>query len=221
MSNLEKTQKGMRVFQIFSKIILTVAIVGLALTSIAAILVASNVLNMENRFLHFLSVTAEISKGQLIGTLTAAAISLLLGVILSVFAYRYFTAELKEGTPFTNAGADRIKQLGIVMIVISLVSSFVMDGIYHVFHLAEEWNRYDDTGSIALGICLILLAMVVRYGAELEQKTRHSVMEDFYGENRMDTLPCLREQNEVADTGRYGIEKLSSLLSEVQAGKYD
>ncbi len=23
----------------------------------------------------------------------------------------------------------------------------------------------------------------------------------------MDTLPCLREQNEVADTGRYGIEK--------------
>lgn len=31
-------------------------------------------------------------------------------------------------------------------------------------------------------------------------------MEDFYGENRMDTLPCLREQNEVADTGRYRIE---------------
>ncbi len=172
MSNLEKTQKGMRVFQIFSKIILTVAIVGVALTSIAAILVTSNVLNMENQFLHFLSVTAEISKGQLIGTLTAAAIYLLVGVILTVFAYRYFTAELKEGTPFTNAGADRIMQLGIVMIVISLVSSFVMDGIYHVFHLAEEWNRYDDAGGIALGIFLILLAMVVRYGAELEQKNK-------------------------------------------------
>ncbi len=169
MSNLEKIQKGMRVFQIFSKIILTVAIVGAALTSIAIILVASNVLNMENQFLHFLSVTAEISRGQLIGTLTAADISLLFGGILTVLAYRYFTAELKEGTPFTNAGADRIKQLGIVTIVISLVSSFVMDGIYHVFHLAEEWDRYDDTDGIALGICLILLAVVVRYGAELEQ----------------------------------------------------
>ena len=28
-------------------------------------------------------------------------------------------------------------------------------------------------------------------------------MEDFYGENRMDTLPCLREQNKVTDTDRY------------------
>ncbi len=33
----------------------------------------------------------------------------------------------------------------------------------------------------------------------------------------MGTLPCLWEQNEVADTGRYGTEKLSPLLSEVQA----
>jgi hypothetical protein len=37
----------------------------------------------------------------------------------------------------------------------------------------------------------------------------------------MDTLPCLREQNKVADTGRYGTEKLSPLLPEVQAGKFD
>lgn len=33
--------------------------------------------------------------------------------------------------------------------------------------------------------------------------------------NRMDTLPCLREQNKVADTARYGAEKLSPLLPEV------
>lgn len=37
----------------------------------------------------------------------------------------------------------------------------------------------------------------------------------------MDTLPCLRKQDEGTDTGRYGIEKLSSLLPEVQAGKFD
>lgn len=65
-----------------------------------------------------------------------------------------------------------MKQLGIVTIMVSFVSSFVFDGIYHVFHLAEEWNRYDDAGGITFGICLILLSMVVRYGAELEHKTR-------------------------------------------------
>lgn len=37
----------------------------------------------------------------------------------------------------------------------------------------------------------------------------------------MDTLPCLRKQNEVADTGRYEAEKLSPLLSEVQARNAD
>lgn len=34
----------------------------------------------------------------------------------------------------------------------------------------------------------------------------------------MGALPCLREQNEIADTERYGIKKLSSLLPEVQTG---
>ena len=86
MSNLEKIQKGMRVLQILSKIILIFAIVGVVLASIGATLVASDVLNMENQFLNFLSVTAEISKGQLVGILAAAAISLLSGGILTAFA---------------------------------------------------------------------------------------------------------------------------------------
>lgn len=171
MNNLEKIQKGMRVLQILSKIILIFAIVGVVLASIGATLVASDVLNMENQFLNFLSVTAEMSKGQLVGILAAAAISLLSGGILTAFAYRYFTAELKEGTPFTNAGADRIKQLGIIEIAISIISMSVIDGIYENIGLAE-WNRFDDAGSITLGICLILLSMVVRYGAELEQKNK-------------------------------------------------
>ena len=98
MSNLEKIQKGMKVFQILSIIILVFACVGVALASIGATLVAADVLNMENQFLHFLSVTAEMSKAQMIGILTVAAVSVLFGGILTAFAYRYFTAELKEGT---------------------------------------------------------------------------------------------------------------------------
>lgn len=171
MTNLEKIQKVMRVLQILSKIILIFAIVGVILASIGATLVASDVLNTENQFLHFISVTAEMSKGQIVGTLTAAAVSLLFGGIITAFVYRYFTAELKEGTPFTNAGADKIKQLGIIEIVLSVISMRIVDGIYEKIGLAE-WNRFDDAGGITLGICLILLAMVVRYGAELEKKTR-------------------------------------------------
>ena len=169
MSNLEKIQKGMRVLQTLSKIILILAIVGTALTAIVAALVAADVLSLENRFLHFLSAVAEITKGQLIGTLLAAATSLLLSGIFTAFVYRYFTAELKEGTPFTNAGADRIKQLGIMQIVLAVVSATITDGIYDKINLSD-WNRFDDAGSITLGIRLILIAMVVRYGAELEHR---------------------------------------------------
>jgi hypothetical protein len=168
MSNLEKIQKGMRVLQILSKIILIFAVVGVVLTSIGATLVATDVLNMENQFLHFLSVTAEISKGQLVGTLTAAAISLLFGGIITAFAYRYFTAELKEGTPFTNAGAERIKQLGIMEIVLSVISMGIMDGIYEKIGLTE-WNRFDDAGGITIGICLILRKR------QLRQRSRQKV----------------------------------------------
>ena len=169
MSNLEKIQKGMRVLQTLSKIILILAIVGTALTEIGAALVASDVLSPENRFLHFLPTVAEITNGQLIGTLLAVAASLLLSGIFTVFVYRYFTAELKEGTPFTNAGADRIKQLGIMQILLAVVSVAITDGIYEKINLSD-WNRFDDAGSITLGICLILIAAVVRYGAELEHR---------------------------------------------------
>lgn len=170
MSSLEKVQKVMKVLQILSKIVLVFAIVGVVLTSIALTLVASDVLNAENRFLNFLSVSAGTSKGQLMGVLAAADIALLFSGIITVFVYRYFTEELKEGTPFTNAGAVRIKQLGIIEIVLSGMMC-IIDGIYEKIGLAE-WNRFGDTNGITLGICLILIAMVVRYGAELEQRNR-------------------------------------------------
>ncbi len=167
MSNLDKIQKGMRVLQTLSKIILIFAIVGLAMTSVGAALLASDVLSPENRLLHFLLTAAEITRGQLIGTLLAAAASLLFGGIFTAFVYRYFTAELKEGTPFTNAGADRIKRLGIMQTVLAVVSAAITDGIYEKIDLSD-WNRFDGAGSVTLGICLILIAAVVRYGAELE-----------------------------------------------------
>ena len=78
---------------------------------------------------------------------------------------------LHSGTPFTNAGADRVKQLGIFTIVLSVISVCITDFIYERIHLSS-WNMFDDSGSVTPGICLLLLAMVIRYGAELEQKTK-------------------------------------------------
>ena len=59
-----------------------------------------------------------------------------------------------------------------MQIILAVVSAAITDGIYEKISLSD-WNRFDDAGSITLGICLILIAMVVRYGAELEHR-RHS-----------------------------------------------
>lgn len=171
MNNLEKIQKTMRVLRMLCKILSIFACAGAVLASIAAILVAADVLNAGNQFLHFLSATAGIRKGQLVGVLTAAACSLLIDGMLAVFACRYFTAELKEGTPFTNTGADRIKSLGIMTIVLSIVSACITDGIYGIINLAG-WDRFDGAAGVTLGICLLLLVAVARYGAELEHQNK-------------------------------------------------
>lgn len=174
MSNLEKIQKGMRVLQILSKIALIFAVAGTVLPSIGAVLVAIDMLSAENQFFHFIFVTVGISKSQLAGVLTVSAVGLLFDSIITVFAYRYFTAELKEGTPFTNAGADRIKQLGFITVVLSLISACVTDGIYEKLALTE-WNMHNDAGSITLGIILIAISFIVRYGAELEQRNNREI----------------------------------------------
>ncbi|MCM1026546.1 MAG: hypothetical protein NC432_08910 [Roseburia sp.] len=172
MSHLEKIQKVMKVLKILSKVILIILIVGVALSSIAALLVASNVLNAGNQFLHFVFVPDGLSKGQIVGTLAASAVSLLFEGIPTALAYRYFAAELKEGTPFTHAGADRLKQLGIITIVLSLAASLLTEGISNALYLAEEWHRYDNAGGVTLGLCLLFLSVIARYGAELEKKNR-------------------------------------------------
>ena len=168
---LEKIQKGMRAFQILFKIIMIFQYVGIALTSIAAMLVATDVLNNGNKFLNFVEVAAEINKEQIVGSLVATAIYLLFLCILSTFTYRYFTHYLKECTPITNILAHKVKQLGNITIVISLISTWIIDIIYEMINISEG-NRFDDAGGIVFGIFLILLSTVIRYGAELEQEKK-------------------------------------------------
>lgn len=170
MSNLEKIQKGMRGLLALSKIVLFMAIVGWAFTMIGAALVASGVVGMENWLGRFLETAAGITRKQLTGTLLASSVPFLFGGIFTAFLYHYFKEERKAGTPFTSTGAVRIKKLGMLQVGLTVLNLVITDGIYEEIGLLE-WNRYDDAGGIVLGIFLILLSTVFRYGAELEQRT--------------------------------------------------
>lgn len=79
-------------------------------------------------------------------------------------------AGLKQmiGTPFTLAGAEQIKSLGIKTIVMPLVAAIISAVIYECFGLAHPGDRGNGT-AVVLGIALILFSLVLRHGAELRE----------------------------------------------------
>lgn len=101
--------------------------------------------------------------------LLCESVVLIFGAIEAICVCRYFKLELSEGTPFTETGAKSITKLGILFIVVDILSAAFSSAMEKFAFVSEG---IDNGGGIGIGICLILLAMVVRYGAELEQRGR-------------------------------------------------
>lgn len=166
MSSLEKVQKVMRVLQILSRIAMIVVYVSAGITLIGSILIGFGIASIP-----VVVDVVGLTKVQAVSILVAAAVVLVLNGILLTWTYTYFKEELKEGTPFTVEGATRLKLLGIKNIVLAIVSSIIIETVYQ-FNNLVQWSDFDSSDGVMLGICLILISLVFRYGAELEQKSR-------------------------------------------------
>lgn len=96
------------------------------------------------------------------GIFTGAAYSAVYG-----FASKYFAQELKDGTPFTKSGAKMLRTLGIYTIVLPLAAVIVTSivcayGKYTV-------NAEDNEASVVMGLVILLVSLLLEYGAELEE----------------------------------------------------
>lgn len=78
------------------------------------------------------NLTADVSFYEMVGTLLVEFILTLTDAILFFNAFRYFSAEQKDGTPFTEKGAEKIKRLGILWIVLPTVSAILSGVIYSI-----------------------------------------------------------------------------------------
>lgn len=170
-NNLEKIQKTMKVFQTLTKIVLVFSFVAIAFT-----LVAGSVSLMADKLpfgelLQRLLIEADrtIDNREIGIALLCESVVLIFGAIEAICVCRYFKLELSEGTPFTETGAKSITKLGILFIVVDILSAAFSSAMEKFAFFSEG---IDNGGGIGIGICLILLAMVVRYGAELEQRGR-------------------------------------------------
>lgn len=171
MNNLEKIQKTMKVFQILTKIVMIFSFVAIAFTLVAGcVSLTVDKLPFGELLQRLLIETDRTIDNREIGiALFCESVVLIFGAIEAICVCRYFKLELSEGTPFTETGAKSITKLGILFIVMDILSAAFSSAMEN-FAFVSEW--IDDGGGIGIGICLILLAMVVRYGAELEQRGR-------------------------------------------------
>lgn len=172
MESLTRIQKTFDVFKVLAKVAMILSLVwgGLALLGMTSGIVWKNggtVFGADMEVLQELTKTTAID--EMIARLLSDAVFAFTDAILFGFAFAYFKSEQKDGTPFTETGANAIRKLGVLVIVLPIVAIIIAQLVYECFRVGatEDWG---NAASVTLGIMLILVSMVFRYGAELEKK---------------------------------------------------
>ena len=174
MEQLQKIQKTFHIFQILAKIAYVFSIVGAVFCAVGALcalccLSGGQVFSLFGEPVTIFSTTR--SMGETLAVLLAEFIMLTAEAILLCFACKYLKAEQAAGTPFTEAGADMLKKLGIRCIWLPIVA-IVVASVIGVGFGAENLDIDSNLPSLALGIVLLLASMIFRYGAALEEKAK-------------------------------------------------
>lgn len=122
------------------------------------------------------TVQEELSIPTMLAVMSAGAVFCIGTAIVSKLAQKYFTNELADGTPFTLRGAKELMRLGAVNMIVSVVASMLANGGVNVaaqFISDIDLSKIgmDDamSGNFGLGIVLMIVALICRYGAELTE----------------------------------------------------
>ena len=173
MKSLQTIQKTCKVFHALTKIAMILCFVGsglLLLGLICGIVISSTGAVIAGNMETLYRLTSSASFFEMVGSLLAEFVVTLTDALLFFHAWKYFSAEQADGTPFSRRGADMMKRLGILLIVLPAVSAILAWGICTIFSVPQV--KAPDLGSeasIVLGIMLILVSVILHYGAELEE----------------------------------------------------
>lgn len=181
MKSLKNVQIVFKIGKVLSKIAFIAWLVGACICAAGLIALpfgADGVLKIGGVTLHGLM-------GLEAGEANAAAIAVMAGwLIISIgvtvvakFAEKYFTNELKAGTPFTEDGAKELMRLGILTAAVPLGCNIVAEiivgvvtGIFGIAESAATDISYDCSTAIMLGAMFIIISLICNYGAELGKK---------------------------------------------------
>ena len=176
MKTIDKIQKVYKLGKVLSKICFIFSIVSLCMVVVSLTMFSifdyNNVEINGKAFALFISEEVSLKVSDVYCSLAAAIVHCAFEIVLSKFAENYFKNELKDGTPFTLKGSKELKRLGILAIVIPIIASLVASIVVAIidYNLGTqtviEENNYI---SIGLGVMMIVMSLVCKYGAETTQ----------------------------------------------------
>ena len=111
---------------------------------------------------------------------------------------KYLENELKAGTPFTFDGAKELMKVGIISILVSLIGSALVGGVYGIFYLFNptmaELN-FEFGMDIGAGLSMIFLSVIFKYGAQVltEKNTVGEQVQEEVQEEKEELPPSQEE----------------------------
>lgn len=176
MKTLKTIQTLSKIGKIASKVIYICCLIGFCgcIFGIIMLAVGADVVKIDGVTLDaLLKKEADVSLST-VYTAIASAIPLCAGgAALAKIAERYFSHELKDGTPFSTGGAKELLRLGVYVIIIPLCSVIVANIVQEIMAAAMAdvvKTKLEGWSSVGLGIAFIVMAIICRYGAELSSE---------------------------------------------------
>ncbi len=173
MKSLNTIQTISKIAKVFSSILFVFSIVGFCLCTVGILSMAFDIESFKLGGVTFESILqdkADLSEGALYAVAAQGMIYCAGAAVLAKFSEVYFRHEIDAGTPFAFDGAKEMMRLGILCVCISIgeeiIASIVTSVIAKTFADAAALDM-DTTGAVTVGIALIFISLLCRYGAEL------------------------------------------------------
>ena len=185
---MEKTLNILQVLakigKILSMIVFVCCCVGggaclFSLLTVGSVGSALNILGVD--IFGLIQVETGVTYTQMLTEILTGAIACAGQAVVAKFAHVYFRRELEAGTPFTLAGAKELFRLGILSLAIPAgtytLSAIVLAAAKAV---SGESSVFSWGGGIPLsmGVALLVVSLLCRYGAELSQSVQPAVKEE-------------------------------------------
>ena len=178
MKTLKTIQTLSKIGKILSKIMFIFCIVGFCgcIVGILSMALGAPTLKFGGVTLEsILNTEAEVTVGTVYAAMAAGMILCAGEAVLAKFAEHYFKREFADGTPFSLDGAKEMQRLGILTICLPIGTQIIAEIVHAVMEQTMQGIaplRLDNSGSVALGVMFLVMALICRYGAEQYEKIK-------------------------------------------------